>query len=616
MKKLSLICFGFVLLLFSAACVAFLPSGVSGTVGAPRFSTNDFVVSNFVTNQSLDFWLTNSEKTLKSQLEITFETNQIFEVREYLSNERVVNATTNYSLNEIWIFTNGTVQDVTLSSFTNFWAVTNYGNPFTNTYDSTYLSFPIEVEVVGQGEFTSNEIMYYTNAMYEFSQFVLYQVRTIYPISNTNFVDTVFVKTGGAGDGLTPDSPLRRIDEAVDLALSQGKSNVAVAGTTLNYLLSADSFVNLDTVTNFFITGGYSMDYSAVLNSPTDISLTNAQHFFSIQNCSNIMITNFSFLSAPALPGSEEGTVFFIDQSDSVHLGSIDIKGFSLSPIFVQDAKDFIFSNGSIKNSFGNNVGPMSLVGVQNSTINSTFMSNQSLMKWGGAITLQGCGSTSIKGIFEANNAANRGGAIAVLECQGMGIAGDFSYNQSGSDGGAVYLAGTMASTVEGNFYENESSEKGGAVCIVPTPVEFVQDLVIAGSFSNNVALNGGAIFLSNVTGLNFRNPTSVQSNYVATGDGAGIYMVNCTNLSFENLNCTSNSAGHSGGGIYEMSCGDLNVVGMSITNNWCNAANSGGSGGGVFSAYSDIDWDPFVSSIENNSNQAAVALDNIGSVD
>eukprot|EP00903_Cladosiphon_okamuranus_P018351 g16883.t1 len=174
----------------------------------------------------------------------------------------------------------------------------------------------------------------------------------------------------------------------------------------------------------------------------------------------------------------------------------------------------------------------------------------------GGAMALSSSGNISLNGDsihFSSNSAADNGGAIyaggfsSLLVCNGNDIqfssnsahrgdggamylgggavslnAVQFSSNFAGDEGGAIFVAEGVTVLSDGNttFSRNVAGENGGAIASFEN--DEVAPIFHGGTFIENSAGNGGALYFSFAIGFNFTN-VIFQSNSASDGAGGAV---------------------------------------------------------------------------------------------
>jgi hypothetical protein len=186
----------------------------------------------------------------------------------------------------------------------------------------------------------------------------------------------------------------------------------------------------------------------------------------------------------------------------------------------------------------------------------------------GGAIYTSGA-ATITGASLNDNSATLAGGAIANAASGTLTISDQTFSGNSAIDGGAIDNAGTLTLTNDTFTGQNSASSYGGALF-----TEFGTATVSHSSFTNNSALNGGAI--GNDAGTLILNYVNINDNTATGGYGGGIISVSSSSVSMTYVMLSGNTAQY-GGAI-------SNYAAMTITNTTMSdnqvAVPAGGSGG------------------------------------
>ncbi|MCL2485072.1 MAG: hypothetical protein FWF32_03335 [Endomicrobia bacterium] len=241
-----------------------------------------------------------------------------------------------------------------------------------------------------------------------------------------------------------------------------------------------------------------------------------------------------------------------------------------------------IFNSNSSTMSVGGALYAGAASSVTFAGINS-FVNNQALS--GGALYIDGAIFNLFEEssmLFTGNKADMSGGAMFVNSGSSVTFDGFalFSSNTAGTAGGALYNAGQI-SIAYSSFTQNKAIS-GGAVLSSGTLA--VMNFNNA-SFRLNVSTNGGAIYNTFGSSINFNGVVNFTSN-TANMYGGAIYNDNSAFAGFNNatVNFTSNSA-VSGGAVYNQNA-DINFSGsnVSFSSNTATAA-----GGAIFNQNASI---------------------------
>ena len=155
----------------------------------------------------------------------------------------------------------------------------------------------------------------------------------------------------------------------------------------------------------------------------------------------------------------------------------------------------------------------------------------------GGAITAQEGSVLNLSGnTFTRNQATGYGGAIYAHNTTLTLERNNFSHNMASRSGGAIYSNGTGLATHvalidQNNFYDNLASgndySSGGAIGMTTSVLSFSGSAV----FSQNRAVNGGAVYMENAVIARFTNGSILFDNNTADYRGGGIFFGNSSNV-------------------------------------------------------------------------------------
>ena len=176
---------------------------------------------------------------------------------------------------------------------------------------------------------------------------------------------------------------------------------------------------------------------------------------------------------------------------------------------------------------------------------NYTFINNTAVS--GGAIYVgPGSGNCTIKNsVFIGNNATANGGAIDWYAHEGLVYNSNFT-NNNALNGGAIYVDSTSGhiNITKSGFISNNAAENGGAINLVASSV-----VVDNSRFTLNTASNGGALYVGGEGKTNYVYSSVFNSNIAKGGRGGAINWVASSGRIFDS-NFTSNIADH-GGAVY-----------------------------------------------------------------
>ena len=210
---------------------------------------------------------------------------------------------------------------------------------------------------------------------------------------------------------------------------------------------------------------------------------------------------------------------------------------------------------------------------------NTTFKNNKA--QYGAALCREtgATGGSGKDNIFEYNHAYKSGAALAWMGSVGIKIINyTFNYNTAGESGAAIYISETShnCSIIDSRFTGNNITgdniiNYGGAIYCA------AQNATVNNSnFTDNNARYGGAIFVGSDGGYNNISDSKFIKNH-AVRDGGAIYLTS-SHTTINRTEFTNNTAVN-GGAIYANGTGQINQVYKSLFDN--NRAN-GGYGGAI----------------------------------
>ena len=169
----------------------------------------------------------------------------------------------------------------------------------------------------------------------------------------------------------------------------------------------------------------------------------------------------------------------------------------------------------------------------------------------GGAIYVgQGSGNCVVNNsYFRGNNITDKetghGGAIEWYAANGTVLGSEF-VNNNAHDGGAIYVGfgSDNINITKSIFRDNTAVTKGGAVSIEASKV-----IVNESEFHDNVATDGGALYVGGANNINYVYSSIFTGNIAKNGIGGAIDWV-ASSGTIEDSSLTGNCANY-GGGIY-----------------------------------------------------------------
>ncbi|WP_298521913.1 C1 family peptidase [uncultured Methanobrevibacter sp.] len=250
------------------------------------------------------------------------------------------------------------------------------------------------------------------------------------------------------------------------------------------------------------------------------------------------------------------------------------------------NATNVVFTNcmGSKPDSYGNNYGGAIYSTSGNTKLvyirNCTFLDNYAV--YGGAINMQGGILDIADSLFMNNIAYNFGGSIACENGVKTSISKSKFYNSySDADaGGAIYIKSSSL-TISNVEIINASATFGGAIATLNSEVSMnyinVQNSTASwdggavyhmygkfssayGSFFNNSAKNGGALYIDNSTEL-FLRSNNFQSNHADNCAGAIYSLCNVKATPIGQLNTFNNNNAAFINDAYDQANVNLNIA-------------------------------------------------------
>lgn len=217
----------------------------------------------------------------------------------------------------------------------------------------------------------------------------------------------------------------------------------------------------------------------------------------------------------------------------------------------------------------------LSTLTLSNSAINSSTAAN------GGAIALNGWGSSDAGGTLIVSNSSFSGNSSTAAAIPG-----------GGNGGGALYITGGSTATVSGSIFSSNTAVNGGGIHILGANL-IVTDSTFTGNIANNTVGGGGggAIYVdgtknfSGVIDISLSTFSNNQSNQLGGAifsfpEGTGSVLIDQS--LFDGNSATG--AGQ-GGAIYHQSAtgnGPLSISNSTFMNNNAHATDGSASSGGA----------------------------------
>lgn len=205
----------------------------------------------------------------------------------------------------------------------------------------------------------------------------------------------------------------------------------------------------------------------------------------------------------------------------------------------------------------------------------------------GGVLTVNG-------GAMNNNTAVRAGGAIEEASGAPAGTVAvtlnnvDFSGNNAGmapGNGGVLHVSGAADIVVSGGTFSNNTAMEGGALWNNGGTMT-ITDATFTGNTANGSAADtgGGALFGQNGAGgtINVTNST-FDGNQAAGGvsSGGAIFVGEGSTLSVSGGSMTNNTANRAGGAIEVRDVASVSLDGVTIDGNTANTTATGGGGNG-----------------------------------
>jgi hypothetical protein len=364
-------------------------------------------------------------------------------------------------------------------------------------------------------------------------------------------------------------------------------TNDSGAGSLRQAILDANAAAGADTI-NF--TG------TMADTTPDTITLTTGQ----------LVISDDLTITGPGanlltINGNNASRVFAIQKvvNNALVSATVNISGVTIDKGFVgSNVGAGIFNNGSVltlsKSALTNNVAQQGGAILNAGSIlvtDSTFSKNlaqqfgtNTATRLGGAIyNFTGAALTVGNSTFDANSSSQLGGAIFNNAGSMLVNGGTFS-NNSALQGGALYNASSsvansslpLVNVVNSKFNSNVAQQIGAGIFNVGNM------LVNGGTFDSNKATSSGGGIYNAKTGAALNSGvlearnSTFNTNQAISGDGGGIYNAIGTTLTSDN-NIFSKNTGRNGGGIYNAS-----GASVTITTNLINNGTATTLGGGI----------------------------------
>ena len=262
--------------------------------------------------------------------------------------------------------------------------------------------------------------------------------------------------------------------------------------------------------------------------------------------------------------------------------GQITLNGGDSTRLFnLQNSASLTLQNITLENGFSSGDGGaiyverLSTLTLTDSAINNSTAAN------GGAIALNGWGSSDAGGTLIVTNSSFSGNTSTAAAIPG-----------GGNGGGALYITGGSTATIGGSTFSNNQSVNGGGIHILGANLT-VTDTIFSGNIANNSAGGGGggAIYVdgtkdfSGTIDIETSTFTNNQTNQLGGAifsfpEGTGSTLID--HSLFDGNEATGSGQG---GAIYHQSAtsnGALNISNSTFMNNNAHATDGSASSGGA----------------------------------
>lgn len=262
--------------------------------------------------------------------------------------------------------------------------------------------------------------------------------------------------------------------------------------------------------------------------------------------------------------------------------GQITLSGGNSTRLFnLQNGANLTLQNITLQNGFSSSDGGaiyverLSTLTLTNSAVNNSTAAN------GGAIALNGWGSSDAGGTLIVTNSSFSGNTSTAAALPG-----------GGNGGGALYITGGSTATISGSSFSNNQSVNGGGIHILGANLT-VSNTTFSGNGANNSAGGGGggAIYVDGTKNFNgtIDISTSTFSNNQSNQLGGAIFSfpegTGSTIIDQSLFDDNSATGSGQGGAIYHQSAtsnGALNISNSTFMNNKAHATDGSASSGGA----------------------------------
>ena len=236
------------------------------------------------------------------------------------------------------------------------------------------------------------------------------------------------------------------------------------------------------------------------------------------------------------------GTNIFGSNEAETDGGAIQITGGTVNFSGTNDFKD--------TNKAGANGGGVSITGGTVNFTTNIFRGNEAVEN-GGAVDISGNANVTFTGVtFGENNNVNtaeNGGAVSIRGGTANFTGSVFKCNHA-DNGGAVYILDGRNATFNGSgsvMFEQNYADNGGAIYLAD---DANAQLNIAGTsyltFKDNYSsLNGGAIYATQASSMNFSQTVNFEGNHTENGNGGALYVYSPSQIPESTITFKNNHA-------------------------------------------------------------------------
>uniref|UniRef100_UPI00388E9B8F beta strand repeat-containing protein n=1 Tax=Methanobrevibacter sp. TaxID=66852 RepID=UPI00388E9B8F len=207
------------------------------------------------------------------------------------------------------------------------------------------------------------------------------------------------------------------------------------------------------------------------------------------------------------------------------------------------------------------------------SNITGVFIGNNA--SFGGSLYFRSASDVNKINATFINNTAYDGGAVYYVDTfTNTNISGRFINNNAANDGGAIFIKEVSffvsivdSVNIDVEFINNSAVRYGGAICIAKS----IENSNISGTFKNNTASMGGAIYLINSRNNKYRGNFENNTANGENSNGGAIHISESVSDDIDGDYVANHISGSgdsiSGGAIYILNLENTNISGSFINN-------------------------------------------------